>query len=170
MRGSVQGYVLDYSVQAGVGVITADDGNRYEFAGTEWRDGSFPLRGSRVDFDVRDGVAVAVYNNPLPVGASTEPFEIPPPAFTPFMAQVQYHPPSGKNRTAAAILAILLGGIGVHKFYLGSWGWGLVYFVFSWTFIPAAIGIIEGIRYLVLSDEAFEFKALAGRSAFGSIW
>ncbi len=170
MRGSVQGYVLDYSVQAGVGVITADDGNRYEFAGTEWRDSSFPLRGSRVDFDVRDGVAVAVYNNPLPIGVEVEPDYQPPPTFTPFMAPTQSHAHSGKNRFAAAILAILLGGVGIHKFYLGAWGWGLIYLVFSWTFIPSAIGVIEGIRYLVLSDEAFEFKALAGRSAFGSIW
>lgn len=169
----MKGYVLDYSVQAGVGVITADDGNRYEFAGTEWRDSSFPIRGSRVDFDVRDGVAVAVYNNVLPIGVQTEPDDYPEPSnatYPTYPVAPYLHEHSGKSRYAAAILAILLGGFGIHKFYLGAWGWGLIYLLFSWTFVPAFVGIIEGIRYLVLTDQDFEFKALAGRSAFGSIW
>ncbi len=62
------------------------------------------------------------------------------------------------------------GGFGIHKFYLGAWGWGLIYLVFCWTYIPAVIGFIEGIRYLVLSDADFDYKAVASRSAFGSVW
>ncbi len=65
---------------------------------------------------------------------------------------------SDKNRTMAAILAICLGGIGIHKFYLGRVGWGLIYFIFSWTFIPALAGFIEGIIYLLMSDDSFEKK------------
>jgi TM2 domain-containing membrane protein YozV/ribosomal protein L40E len=66
--------------------------------------------------------------------------------------------PSGKSKLAAALFAILLGGIGVHKFYLGRIGWGVLYIVFFWTFIPALLGIIEGIIYLTMSDEAFAAK------------
>lgn len=60
-----------------------------------------------------------------------------------------------KSRVAAGLLAIFLGGLGVHKFYLGEVGLGVVYLVFVWTFIPALIGFIEGIIYLTMSDEAF---------------
>ncbi len=63
-----------------------------------------------------------------------------------------------KSRTTAAILAILLGGIGVHKFYLDESGLGILYLLFSWTFIPAIIGLIEGLIYLTMSDERFAHK------------
>lgn len=53
-----------------------------------------------------------------------------------------------KSKVAAGILAILLGGIGVHKFYLGKVGMGILYLCFCWTGIPAVLGLIEGIMYL----------------------
>ena len=61
-----------------------------------------------------------------------------------------------KSRTAAGLLALFLGGIGVHKFYCGSVGLGIVYLIFFWTFIPAIIAFIEGIIYLTQpNDETF---------------
>jgi len=61
-----------------------------------------------------------------------------------------------KSRTAAGLLALFLGGIGVHKFYCGSVGLGIVYLIFFWTFIPAIIALIEGIIYLTQpNDETF---------------
>jgi TM2 domain-containing membrane protein YozV len=63
---------------------------------------------------------------------------------------------SRKDRTTAGILALLLGGIGAHKFYLNDTGLGLLYLCFSWTLIPAVIGFIEGIIYLTKTDEEFE--------------
>jgi len=63
-----------------------------------------------------------------------------------------------KSRSAAVLLAILLGGIGIHKFYLNKPGWGVVYILFSWTFIPAILGVLEGLAYLFTSDEEFQKK------------
>lgn len=60
-----------------------------------------------------------------------------------------------KNRIVAALLAIFLGGLGAHKFYLGKPVQGILYLIFCWTFIPAFIGFIEGIVYLASSDESF---------------
>ncbi|MDH3383061.1 MAG: TM2 domain-containing protein, partial [Deltaproteobacteria bacterium] len=48
------------------------------------------------------------------------------------------------RRVAAAIFAILLGSFGVHRFYLGQVGWGILYVLFCWTLIPAVAGLIEG--------------------------
>ncbi len=59
---------------------------------------------------------------------------------------------------AAGLFALLLGGVGVHKFYLGRVGWGIVYLLFCWTFIPAVLGLIEGIIYITMSDQAFAQK------------
>ncbi len=61
-----------------------------------------------------------------------------------------------RSKTLAALLAIFLGGIGAHKFYLGKVGWGIVYLIFSWTSIPIFVGILEGIIYLCMSDSIFE--------------
>ena len=65
---------------------------------------------------------------------------------------------SGPDRTTAGIFALLLGGIGAHKFYMGKTGMGLLYLCFVWTLIPAIIGFIEGILYLTKSDEEFQRK------------
>lgn len=65
---------------------------------------------------------------------------------------------SGKSRVTAVVLAWLLGSIGAHKFYLDSPGLGILYLFFCWTYIPALVGFIEGIIYLVMSDEEFAKK------------
>lgn len=65
-----------------------------------------------------------------------------------------------KSRIVAAVLAILFGDLGLHKFYLGRPTLGLFYLFFSWTFIPLILGFIEGLMYLSMSDKSFEAKYL----------
>lgn len=72
--------------------------------------------------------------------------------------QDPYAPLSTKSKTTAGILAILLGDFGVHKFYLGQIGMGILYLLFCWTGVPGIIGIIEGIIYLTQSDAEFAAK------------
>ncbi len=63
-----------------------------------------------------------------------------------------------KNKTAASLLAILLGSFGAHKFYLGKPLAGVLYLVFSWTYIPGIIGFVEGVIMLAQSDKDFAKK------------
>lgn len=63
-----------------------------------------------------------------------------------------------RNKIVAGLLAIFLGGFGIHKFYLGRVGWGILYLLFSWTAFPLFLGIIEGIVYFCMSDESFAEK------------
>jgi len=65
---------------------------------------------------------------------------------------------TGRSRMVAALFAFFLGGLGIHKFYLGEVGWGIVYLLFFWTCIPAVAAFIEGIIYLTMSDENFALK------------
>jgi len=60
-----------------------------------------------------------------------------------------------KSKVAAGIFAILLGFVGVHKYYLGRIGQGILYTLFSITGIPALLGLVEGIIYLTMDDERF---------------
>ena len=65
------------------------------------------------------------------------------------------------KRIVAGILAILLGYLGIHKFYLGFVGTGLIMLcitVFSLgilSFVMWTIGFIEGLLYLLKSDRDF---------------
>ena len=63
-----------------------------------------------------------------------------------------------RSKLVAGLLGVLLGGVGIHKFYLGRVGWGILYLVFCWTLIPAVVGFIEGLIYLVQSEETFAAK------------
>ena len=71
-----------------------------------------------------------------------------------------------KNRVTAGVLALLLGGIGVHRFYLGQW-WGLFYALYFWTWIPAIASLIEGIVFLCTSDANWDAKYNKGRAGIG---
>lgn len=65
-----------------------------------------------------------------------------------------------KNKWIAAILAFpgFFGWSGIHKFYLGNNVAGLLYFLFSWTFIPAILAIFDFIGLVLTSEEAFNRK------------
>ena len=63
-----------------------------------------------------------------------------------------------KSKIAAGILALLLGGLGLHKFYLGQTGKGILYLIFCWTYIPGILGLVEGITILCSNDENFQIK------------
>lgn len=60
-----------------------------------------------------------------------------------------------KSKVVAGLLALFLGGIGVHKFYLGNVGTGIIYLLLCWTGIPAVIAFFEAIGYFCSNDMNF---------------
>ncbi|NMP26830.1 zinc-ribbon domain and TM2 domain-containing protein [Rahnella sp. SAP-1] len=76
----------------------------------------------------------------------------------PHCGAVRYGSQGSKSRIAAALLAFFLGSFGVHKFYLGKIGQGILYLIFCWTLIPSIIAFVEFIIYLCESDETFDRK------------
>src|SRR5262249_6463605 len=59
------------------------------------------------------------------------------------------------KKMVAGLLGILLGGFGVHKFYLGFTTAGVIMILLCCTGVSGIIGLIEGIIYLTKSDEDF---------------
>ena len=148
----MRGQILDYSVQTNTGTISGSDGNRYSFNGMDWKGPGAPLRAMPVDFEFEGSQAKAVY---VALGSAIG---------------------SSKNKVAAGVLAILLGWWGIHKFYLGFTGPGLVFllvntvgFGITWivAFIPnialGVIALVEGILYLTKSDAEFEQQYVVER-------
>jgi len=65
---------------------------------------------------------------------------------------------NGENKKlVAGILGILIGSLGIHKFYLGYTKEGIIQILISAITCGAAglLGFIEGIIYLTKSDEEF---------------
>lgn len=49
------------------------------------------------------------------------------------------------NKVVYCLLAFFVGGLGIHKFYSGKIGLGILYLLFCWTLIPAIVAFIEFI-------------------------
>lgn len=68
-----------------------------------------------------------------------------------------------QKKLIAAVLGILLGGLGIHKFYLGYVTAGIIQLLLSLLCgIGGIIGLIEGIMYLVKPDDEFESVYING--------
>jgi TM2 domain-containing membrane protein YozV len=59
------------------------------------------------------------------------------------------------KRVLCGVLAIVLGGLGIHKFVLGYTIAGIIQLLLSCICIGGLLGLIEGIIYLTKSDEEF---------------
>lgn len=58
------------------------------------------------------------------------------------------------SKVVYCILAFFLGAIGIHKFYAGRTGAGIVMLLFCWTGIPAFIALIDFIVGLTKKSDA----------------
>lgn len=113
------------------------------------------MRCTNCGTDNRSGVSICIAcGAPLVEAVNQTVFQ--PPNSPPYQSY-QVPAASTKSKTTAGLLALLLGGMGVHKFYLGEKG-GIWYLLFFWTYIPAILALIDAIRLFSMSDQEFAAK------------
>ncbi|MFT4175401.1 MAG: NINE protein [Luteolibacter sp.] len=80
--------------------------------------------------------------------------------------------PGAEKKLVAGLLGILLGGFGVHKFYLGYTKEGVIMLLISLltcgigAIVMGPIGLIEGILYLTKPDSEFVSTYVTGRKGW----
>lgn len=63
-----------------------------------------------------------------------------------------------KTQFKASMLALFLGSLGFHWFYLGKSGRGFAYMLLVWTFIPSFLALIDFFVILSMKKERFDAK------------
>ena len=74
--------------------------------------------------------------------------------------------PEQRNKTVAALLALFLGGIGVHRMYLRQWR-AVWYVLFCWTGIPGVVALVEGLVFAFGSQAKWDRKYNNGLPSAG---
>lgn len=141
----MRGQVLGVDTRTGDGIVAGEDGRRYSFRPDDWAARGEPAVGMMVDFETHERRALTLF----PV-----PGTVPAPAPAGYSAEG-----ASRNRFVAAILAFLLGPLGIHRFYLGRVGTGIVMLLLSVTVVGLLLtvpwALIDMIRFLVMSDRDF---------------
>ena len=145
----MRGQVLGVDTRTGDGIVSGDDGRRYAFKPADWAARGEPAIGMEVDFEAHENRALTIF--PVP---GTTPAPVPA-AHAPAAAAG-----SERDKLIAALLAFLLGTLGIHRFYLGRIGSGIAMLLLSCTVIGLLVtvpwALIDTIRYLVMSHAEFE--------------
>ena len=144
----VRGKVLSYDDETGAGVIEDHRGMRHDFATADWTLPGSPEVGVPVGFEPREGGGVHRIYAEAAVAA--------------------------KSRLLAGVLAVFLGAVGLHKFYLGYALSGIVLLLLTvagWItvagpIVAGAVGLVEGIIYLTRSDREFADRYVIGHRAW----
>lgn len=89
------------------------------------------------------------YQQPYqPQGYQQQPYQQPPQTVNVSVNYPYAAVPAGKkvvNKLAYVLFALFLGGFGIHNFYAGKIGLGILYLVFCWTLIPGIAAFIQAI-------------------------
>lgn len=144
----MRGQVLGVDTRTGDGIVAGDDGRRYNFTPADWAHRGEPAIGMYVDFETAENRALTIF----PVPGTT-------PAPAPVAARAPASPQTDRNKYVAALLAFFLGTFGVHRFYQGRIGTGILMLVLTVTVVGLLVSvpwaIVDFIRYLVMSDRDF---------------
>jgi TM2 domain-containing membrane protein YozV len=147
-EAQMRGRFLGFTGNREEGVISLEDGSRFSFNSGEFNGDIERLTpGTELDFVGESGIARQVF---LIANSNPE-----------------------KSKIVAGVLALFLGGFGVHKFYLGYGKEGtimLLVFVFGFIFIGlpslavSLVAFVEGIIYLTKSDDEFYYRYVRNRT------
>lgn len=151
MKGKVLGY--DKATQSGI--ISGEDGKRYNFTKSDWKSPNEPTANSTVDFEFQGSNATDIYKVASHAGLDTSDV--------------------ATKKWIAVALAFFFGFLGAHKFFLGYTKQGIIMVaVFLLGFILlgipsgiiAVIAFVECIIYAIKPTDSFEETYIKNQRAW----
>jgi len=81
---------------------------------------------------------------------------------------VSNKPPGADKKILCGVLAIVFGGLGIHRFILGDTKGGILRIVVTLVTcgVGSVLGLVEGIIYLTKSDEEFAQTYIVEKKAW----
>lgn len=171
----MRGQILIFNELKQAGAIVAADGQRLLFHISDWQDVLAPEAGMSVDFQPDSDSRARQVQLALPEPTPAATLTAMPAAPAVPLAQ------RPKRKPTLTLLALFLGGIGAHRFYMGAWGWGvaqlslLLFIVILTELLPALGGLlwfaitvfimVETVRYILMSDTEFDAKVQAWQAS-----
>jgi TM2 domain-containing membrane protein YozV len=98
----MNGTIIDYDQDTKSGLVSGNDGVRYDFSKADFRQGVQPYKGMVIDFKTDGTTARDI-----------------------FVVQTRSNK-SNKSRSTYIILALFLGFLGIHDLYAGRYFWGFM--------------------------------------------
>ncbi|MEA3052700.1 MAG: hypothetical protein QOG72_1603 [Sphingomonadales bacterium] len=143
----MRGQVLGVDTRTGDGIVAGVDGRRYSFKPLDWAARGEPAVGMQVDFETHETRALSIFpvpgTSPAPVTAGSAPAPV--------------H--DDRNKYIAALIAFLVGPLGIHRFYTGRTGSAIAMLILTCTVVGLVVTVpwafIDMIRYLIMSDREF---------------
>lgn len=92
---------------------------------------------------------------PPPAQGCYQPNPMPAPVYVQVNPMPMQAPIQPKSQIVAGLLALFLGGLGIHYFYIGKPVPGIIFLLLCWTGIPAIIAFVQAIVFFCLSKQRF---------------
>lgn len=144
----MRGQILGVDSRTGDGMVAGEDGRRYRFRPDDWADRGEPAVGLEVDFEANDQRALNLFPVPGSSGVPQLRPVAPPPAR------------QDRNKLVAALLAFFFGPLGIHRFYTGRTGSGIVMLVLTVMVVGLIVTIpwalVDTVRYLMMTNGEFD--------------
>lgn len=103
----MKGKILHFDETTNRGKISGEDGKRYDFVRMDWKNQNTPVTNMDVDFEIAENSAKEIYPDSI-------------------LAAKLANNIDGKDWLTTLLLAIFLGYLGIHRFYTGHTGIGIV--------------------------------------------
>lgn len=129
----MKGIIVDFEEDSKTGVIRSHK-KLFMFALTQWESEGNPVVGAEVEYQIEEGKATHVC----------------------YLYDFVTKGEAVKKRIVAGLLAIGLGWLGVHRFYLGYYKVGIMQIIF--TFVTLGFGAVWGFTegFLIMTGKFYK--------------
>lgn len=142
---SFKGTILNYSIQTNQGVISGENGQRYSFQGSEWKDAAnHPTKGGRVDFVAIGQSAKEIYV----IGKTGQTSD----GKRPSEYDALYR--SSDEKTLGGVC----GGL-AHKYGVSRGGWQIIFMLVSFCYLAGVVVyIVMWLGFKALPTKGIKFE------------